>query len=100
MIDFVDELVEKLLYEQAESIVLADAVPWHPKPTSCRNRAKPPKRSPHYLKQEVGTVKIAVVGDRPQDPRRFERLEESRRSIVRCRQKGKHILRPKEWAEK
>ncbi len=58
--DFVDELVEKMLYAQAESSVLADVTPWHREAYQLSQQGKTPEEIAALLKQEVGTVKIAV----------------------------------------
>jgi RNA polymerase sigma-70 factor (ECF subfamily) len=58
--DFVDELVEKMLYAQAESTVFAGAVPWHCEAYRLSQQGKMSEEIATLLKQEIGTVKIAV----------------------------------------
>jgi RNA polymerase sigma factor (sigma-70 family) len=58
--DFVDELVEKMLYAQAESRVFADAIPWHCEAYQLSQQGKAAEETAILLKQEIGTVKIAV----------------------------------------
>jgi RNA polymerase sigma factor (sigma-70 family) len=58
--DFVDELVEQLLYAQAESTALADVTPWHREAYQLSQQGESPEEIAISLQQEVGTVKIAV----------------------------------------
>jgi RNA polymerase sigma-70 factor (ECF subfamily) len=58
--DFVDELVEKMLYAQAESMAFAGAIAWHCEAYRLSQQGRTPEEIAVPLKQEVGTVKIAV----------------------------------------
>ncbi len=57
---FVDELVETMLYAQAESSVLADVPAWHREAYFLSQQGKTPEEVAPLLQQEVGTVSVAL----------------------------------------
>ena len=57
---FVDELVETMLYAQAESSVLAEVPAWHKEAYLLSQQGKTPEEVAPLLKQEVGTVSVAL----------------------------------------